>query len=70
VDIGSRGVGDASGDGLGLAPGDGDATGRGDGCGPAGGSCPKTVNDKKKSETNTRISTRTHVDLVINGVPL
>lgn len=61
VDIGSRGVGEASGDGLGLAVGDG--TGFGEGCGPAGGSWPNAVKEKNNSEINTR----THVDIVFES---
>jgi hypothetical protein len=65
VDIGSRGVGDASGVGLGLAVGD--ATGLGEGCGPAGGSCPTAVKENNNSEINAEIDRRAHVDMVISG---
>jgi hypothetical protein len=68
VDIGSRGVGEVSGVGLGLAVGD--ATGLGEGCGPAGGSCAKAEKEKSNSEINTELDRRAHVDLVISGVPL
>ena len=59
VDIGSRGVGDASGDGLGLGLAAGDGTGFGEGCGPAGGSCALMVIDKSKNRNNARA----HLDI-------
>jgi hypothetical protein len=68
VDIGSRGVGDASGVGLGLALGD--ATGPGEGCGPAGGSWPTAAKEHNNSEINAEIDRRAHVDMVISKVPL
>jgi hypothetical protein len=62
VDIGSRGVGDASGvgdgDGVGVATtaGDGDAGGR-------GGSCAATWSGSRKSR---EITDNAHEDMVIN----
>src|SRR5687768_6972451 len=52
VDIGSRGVGDASGDGLGLGLPVGDGTGFGEGCGPAGGSWAEIVKERSNNENN------------------
>ena len=61
VDIGSRGVGDPSGVGDGLAvavgDGDGDAGGR-------GGSCAATRNG---SRNRSEITVNTHEDMVINS---
>jgi hypothetical protein len=60
VDIGSRGVGDASGvgDGVGVAvaTGDGDAGGR-------GASCAETPNESKNS---IEIKDNAHEDIVID----
>jgi len=61
VDIGSRGVGDASGDGLGLGLPVGDGTGFGEGCGPAGGSWAEIVKERSNNENNTQ----THLEMVI-----
>ena len=66
VDIGSRGVGDASGDGLALGLALGDATGFGEGCGPAGGYCAETVKERSNNENNTQ----THLEMVIRKFPL
>jgi hypothetical protein len=63
VDIGSRGVGDASGVAVGLGLALGDATGFGEGCGPAGGSCARTVRDRAKIRNNARV----HVDIVFES---
>ena len=61
VDIGSRGVGDASGVGDGLAvgvgEGDGDAGGR-------GGSCAAT---RSGSRNRSEITVNAHEDMVINS---
>jgi len=60
VDIGSRGVGEASGvgDGVGVAvaTGDGDAGGR-------GGSCAATLDESKN---NIEIKDNAHADIVID----
>ena len=64
VDIGSRGVGDASGVGDGLAV----AVGAGDGvAGGLGGSCATT---RKGSKTRSEITVNTHEDMVINSILL
>ena len=63
VDIGSRGVGDASGvgvgDGLAVAVGDGDGV-----AGGLGGSCATT---RSGSRNRSVITVNTHEDLVINS---
>src|SRR5215217_5404518 len=63
VDIGSRGVGDASGvgvgEGLAVAVGDGDGV-----AGGRGGSCATTRNG---SRNRSEITVNTHEDMVINS---
>ena len=63
VDIGSRGVGDASGvgvgEGLAVPVGDGDGV-----AGGLGGSCATTRNG---SRTRSEITVNTHEDMVINS---
>ena len=61
VDIGSRGVGDASGvgDGLAVAVGDGDGD-----AGGLGGSCAATRNGSRNRSINTD---NAHEDMVINS---
>ena len=63
VDIGSRGVGDASGvgvgEGLAVAVGDGDGV-----AGGLGGSCATT---RSGSRTRSEITVNTHEDMVINS---
>ena len=66
VDIGSRGVGDASGVGVALAVGEAD--GDGDGEGDGEGCCAKTFTDRTNSESKDSILA--HVDLVIGKFPL
>jgi len=63
VDIGSRGVGDASGvgvgEGLAVAVGDGDGV-----AGGLGGSCATT---RSGNRTRSEITVNTHEDMVINS---
>ena len=61
VDIGSRGVGDASGvgEGLAVAVGDGDGV-----AGGLGGSCATT---RSGSRNRSEITVNTHEDMVINS---
>ena len=61
VDIGSRGVGDASGvgDGLAVAVGDGDGE-----AGGRGGSCATT---RSGSRNSSEITVNAHPDMVINS---
>src|SRR5215213_1059240 len=63
VDIGSRGVGDASGvgDGLAVAVGDGDGD-----AGGLGGSCATT---RSGSRISSEITVNAHEDRVINEFP-
>jgi hypothetical protein len=63
VDIGSRGVGDASGVAVGVGLALGDGTGFGEGCGPAGGSWAITGRHRAKIRNNARV----HVDIIFES---
>jgi hypothetical protein len=62
VDIGSRGVGDASGVGDADGVGDGAIVGDGDGC------CAAT-STKQTNESDNRSNARAHAEAVIKGLP-
>lgn len=62
VDIGSRGVGDASG----VGDGDGDTDGAADGDGEGDGCCPATLS-KQTTNNDIKSSARAHAEVVIKG---